>query len=149
MNGHTADDRCYSIGDLARCTGLTDRTIRTYLSMGILEGEKVGGVWRFTQVQADAFMRHPAVRPSILANHNAVVYDFLMGESEEIAKGCMVLDFPRADGERLTEYFCRAITEGDLHDLRFTLDTGKKSVRVILRGHTADLMALVNGYYRE
>ena len=38
----------YSIEDLATFTGLTDRTLRSYLKEGRLTGRKEDGAWRFT-----------------------------------------------------------------------------------------------------
>lgn len=37
-------EKYYVINELVMFTGLTDRTIRNYLSSGILRGEKVDGV---------------------------------------------------------------------------------------------------------
>ena len=63
---HHETGHYYTLGHLSQITGLTDRTLRTYLSKGILEGEKINGVWHFTEVQLDAFFRHPSVRPALI-----------------------------------------------------------------------------------
>ena len=68
----------YLISHLVLSTGLTDRTIRNYIASGILQGEKINGLWHFTPEQVEHFLRHPAVRPSILAKNNGLVYDFLL-----------------------------------------------------------------------
>jgi len=138
----------YTIGHIVQFTGLTDRTIRSYISSGILQGEKINGLWHFTEEQADAFMRHPAVRPSILAKRNAVIYDFLLNEEKKEPQGCMILDFPAGDEKKLTEYFCYSIGQHDLHDFRFSLDRHGGVTRVILKGHTEELLKLVSDYYR-
>lgn len=39
----------YTIKDLSMISGLTDRTLRTYLKMGVLVGEKADGSWRFSE----------------------------------------------------------------------------------------------------
>ena len=52
----------YLISHLVLLTGLTDRTIRKYISSGILQGEKIDGLWHFTPEQVEGFVRHPAVR---------------------------------------------------------------------------------------
>ena len=64
---HHETGHYYTLGHLSQITGLTDRTLRTYLKNGILEGEKISGIWHFTEAQLDAFLRHPTVRPSIQA----------------------------------------------------------------------------------
>ena len=47
------DERTYDLNELAQMTGFTTRTLRTYLKQGLLHGEKVGGVWRFTPEELD------------------------------------------------------------------------------------------------
>ena len=75
-----ATENYYLINHLVLITGLTDRTIRNYISNGILHGEKINGLWHFTSEEVESFIAHPAVRPSILAKHNSAVYDFLLGQ---------------------------------------------------------------------
>lgn len=149
MKDYSAEGNYYVIGHVTQFTGLTDRTIRNYISMGLLQGEKINGLWHFTEEQVDAFMRHPGVRPSILAKRNAVIYDFLLDEKKKEPQSCMVLDYPCGEEKKLMEYFCRTITEGEFHDFRFTLDRVGDVARVILRGRTEELLALVNGYGKE
>ena len=50
-------EKYYVINELVMFTGLTDRTIRNYLSSGILQGEKVDGMWRFTSDQVEEFVK--------------------------------------------------------------------------------------------
>ncbi len=137
----------YCIGHLVQCTGLTERTIRTYLASGILQGEKINGVWHFTPEQVDAFLRHSAVRPSIQAKNNGVVYDFLLNPSRENHRCCMILDLPGDDPKALTEFFCYAICNGDFHNFQFAFDSLDKTPRVILRGETGVVLQLVKEYY--
>ncbi len=139
----------YCIGHMVQLTGLTDRTIRSYLAAGLLEGEKINGVWHFTPEQVDAFVRHPAVRPSILAKSNSLVYDFLGNPSREAHRCCMVLDFPGDTPKALTKFFCCAICNGDFHDFQFAFDGLDKTPRVILRGETAAVLRLVKEYYSQ
>ena len=60
MNNELLHDETYTIGQVVMMTGLTDRTIRNYLALGFLEGEKQDGQWRFTAEQLEVFMRHPS-----------------------------------------------------------------------------------------
>ena len=85
-------EKYYVINELVMFTGLTDRTIRNYLSSGILQGEKVDGMWRFTSDQVEEFVKHPAVRPSILAKKNGLVYDFLADDQKKTQEVCVILD---------------------------------------------------------
>lgn len=137
----------YVLGHLVQFTGLTDRTLRNYISMGILEGEKINGLWHFTPEQVEVFVRHPAVRPSILAKRNAIVYDFLLDTKKRTHQACIILDFPGEDEKSLMEYFGYSICNGDFHDFRFSFDSIEGEPRVILRGNTHELMRLVDNYY--
>jgi len=130
-------------------TGLTDRTIRSHIANGFLQGEKINGIWHFTPEQVDAFMRHPAVRPGITAKNNGLVYDFMLNPSGEEHRCCMVLDLPGAEKTGLTEFFCYAIGREDLHNFQFSFDGLDKTPRVILRGNTKEVLRLVNGYYSQ
>lgn len=148
MTDTGATGNYYTIGHIVQFTGLTDRTIRSYIASGILQGEKINGLWHFTEEQADAFMRHPSVRPSILAKRNAVIYDFLLDEKKETPQSCMILDFPAGEEKKLTEYFCYSISQHELHNFSFSMDRVGSVTRVILRGHTEELLELVNAYHR-
>ena len=63
MEDTNATGKYYCIGHIVQFTGLTDRTIRSYLANGILQGEKINGIWHFTPEQVDAFLRHPRSVP--------------------------------------------------------------------------------------
>lgn len=135
----------YSIRQLAECTGLSDRTIRNYLASGILEGEKTEGGWRFTPEQVEEFVRHPAVRPSILAKNHGAVYDFLATPHCDKSEICLILDLPGRDREGVSRYFCEKITQGLYTNLRFTFDGVQKAPRVILTGDTREVMEIIQG----
>lgn len=76
------EENLYLINHLVLITGLTDRTIRSYISSGILKGEKINGIWHFTAEEVEDFIKNPAVRPSITAKNNAIIYDFLLDNSK-------------------------------------------------------------------
>ena len=137
----------YNINSIVMISGLTDRTIRSYISSGILEGEKINGLWHFTPEQVEAFLRHPAVRPSILAKNNGMVYDFLLEDKKQNQETCIILDLPGADEKETAEFFCYAINNGDYSDLQFRFDSVSGTPRIILRGAPAQVLALVNAYY--
>lgn len=149
MNDKNEIGNYYVMGHLVQFTGLTDRTLRNYISMGILQGEKINGLWHFTPEQVENFVRHPAVRPSILAKRNAIVYDFLLDTKKNSQQTCIILDLPGEDEKSMMEYFAYAINNGNLHGFRFSFDSVEGVPRVILRGETTEVMELVNGYYNR
>ena len=86
----------YTLEDVAAMSRLSTRTIRNYMSMGLLEGEKTDGVWQFTAEQFSAFLRQDMVRQSVRAKANGMVYDFLLQERRREKDACAVLDLPAA-----------------------------------------------------
>ena len=108
----------YVINHLVMFTGLSDRTIRNYIASGILQGEKINGLWHFTPEQVEEFVRHPAVRPSILAKNNGLVYDFLLDTKKTGQEMCVILDTPCADKKTVAECFCYSINSGGYHNIQ-------------------------------
>ena len=139
----------YLIKHLTLITGLTDRTIRNYLTMGILQGEKINGLWHFTPEQVEEFLRHPAVRPSILAKHNSMIYDFLAESKKPAAQICITLDLPDVDKKSVAQFFCYRINHGDFHQIHFSFDVIGTMARIILKGDPTEVMTLINEYYQQ
>lgn len=147
MHNTNATGNYYTINHMTLFTGLTDRTIRNYISSGILKGEKINGLWHFTPEQVDAFIRHPAVRPSIEAKKNGIIYDFLLDTKKTTHEGCFILELPDADEKEVAEFFCYTISNGDFHNIRFSFDSIEKTPRVILKGDIQEVLGLINQYY--
>ena len=139
----------YLISHLVLITGLTDRTIRNYISSGILQGEKINGLWHFTPEQVEEFICHPAVHPSIQAKQNTVIYDFLLDNKKNNCEICLILDIPGRNREDIAEYFCYRISREGFRNIRFSFDGVAKVPRLILKGDTAEVLRLVNGFMQE
>ena len=137
----------YVISDVVMFTGLTDRTIRNYIAMGVLQGEKAEGQWRFTPEQIESFVCNPAVRPSILAKNNSLVYDFLAENKKTKQEICVILDIPSEDKKEVSMFFCGQISEGGYHDIKFSFDGVAKMSRVILKGDAGEVLRLTNAYH--
>lgn len=149
MKDSQATGNFYNISAVTMITGLTDRTIRNYISSGLLSGEKINGLWHFTPEQVEAFIADPAVYPSIRAKNNALVYDFMTDGKKARHETCIILDLPGDDKKTAAEFFCYSINNGDFRNLRFSLDAVKSEPRVILTGDTREVLALVNRYYTQ
>ena len=139
----------YLISHLVLLTGLTDRTIRNYIAMGILCGEKINGLWHFTPEQVEAFVQHPTVRPSIAAKNNGLVHGFLIDANKIKEEACLILDIPGKNKQAVAEFFCYRISNGGYQDIQFSYDGAGKLSRVILKGDAAEIIHLVNEYSRE
>lgn len=143
------EEELYLISHLVLITGLSDRTIRNYIASGILKGEKINGIWHFTPEEADAFIRNPAVRPSILAKNNSIVYDFMINDRKREEEACVILDLPNADIIKTGEFFCFRINSGNYENIKFSLDGCLKTPRVILKGKSADVFEIISEYYKS
>ena len=119
----------YTINDIATMTGLSTRTVREYMKLGFLSGEKENGVWRFTDEAVGALFANGAVAPSIKAKRNALVYDFMLDEKKKNDELCAVLDLMAEgkDAMDISAFFCSAIIT------RKFLSTHRTILRFVLR----------------
>ena len=106
-------------------------------------------MWHFTPEQVEAFLAHPAVRPSILAKHNGIVYDFLLDGKRSTKQTCMILDLPGENCKDLGEYFSYTISNDGYQNIRFSFDGVGTTPRVILAGDAEEVLRLVNSYYNR
>ena len=143
------EEELYLISHITLITGLSDRTIRNYIASGILKGEKINGIWHFTPEEVDAFIKNPAVRPSIVAKNNSVVYDFMLNDSKKEEETCVILDLPKCDIKETAEFFCYGVSNGDYKDINFSFDGNYKTPRIILRGKPSDVFGLIGDYYKS
>ena len=139
----------YLIRHLVIFTGLSDRTIRNYISAGLLQGEKINGLWHFTPEQVQCFICHPAVRPSILAKQNSASYDFLLDNKKNTCESCLILDLPGKNKKEIAEYFCYQISNEGYDNIHFSFDGVPSVPRIILKGDTTQVLRLVNGYMQK
>ncbi len=137
----------YTIGHLTQFTGLTDRTIRTHLQLGFLQGEKINGIWHFTAEQVEEYIQNPAVAPSVQAKANGLVYDFLLNQKKTATQACIILDLPNTDPQTVADHFCYAICNGPYSGLQFSFRHLKGAPRVILTGDTSQVLELANSWF--
>ncbi len=145
-------ERYYSIKDVATMTGLTTRTLRNYLNLNILCGEKNEGTWQFSEEDIEEFMSNASVQSSIKAKNKSIVYDFLINDFKKTNEICLVLDIPeQAEKEKeIVDYFCEqvsALENGS--NIQFVLERQGKIPRIILRGNEKTVMMLMNQYYQR
>lgn len=137
----------YTINDVAQMTGLSTRTVRNYLKMDLLEGEKADGVWQFTPEQVSDFLSHPTVKPSIQAKRNATVYDFLADRKKKINSACVMLDLnaDSQEAQEVSDFFCTAVHGFGGLEFSYSYDQGY--VRVILSGPEDAVAEILGRYY--
>ena len=140
----------YTINEVATMTGLTTRTIRNYLKSGLISGEKINGIWMFSSEDFNAMLNNPAIKPSIQAKNNSVVYDFIADDRKKVNKICTILDLfvENNEAEEISQFFCNTINSyADIGDLSFKFEKHGRNVRVILSGADEVVMEIVNRYY--
>lgn len=140
----------YTINEVATMTGLTTRTIRNYLKSGLINGEKINGIWMFSSEDFEAMLNNPAIKPSIQAKNNSVVYDFIADNRKKVNKICTILDLFVEDNEaeEISQFFCNTINSyADIGDLSFKFEKHGRNVRVILSGADEVVMEIMNRYY--
>jgi len=138
----------YTIADIVEITGLSDRTIRSYISQKVLEGEKIEGAWRFTPEQLSTFMNDRNVLPGIRAKKNAIIYDFLSDTHRREQELCLMVDLPGVDSRAVSLFFCDTINDGGYESIRFSFDSlGGQTPRVILKGKPDQVLGLMQRFY--
>ncbi len=140
----------YNLNEVAMITGLTTRTLRNYLRLDLLKGEKVDGNWSFTEEELDKFMSNPAAKQAIAAKRNAVVYDFLSDPFKKGNRICTIMDLPVSDEEamEISAFFCGLINKNG-HDISFKFNIEKGFARFILSGSEDTVTELMKAYYEK
>ena len=138
----------YNLNQLATITGLTTRTLRNYLKLDLLKGEKIDGNWIFTEEEVGEFMANPVARQAIDAKNTGVVFDFLADTYKKSNRICTILDFPVAMDEamEISKFFCQEINQNG-SDIVFKFSYERNLARVILSGAEESVMDIMNAYY--
>ncbi len=140
----------YTLEQLSIITGLTTRTLRSYLSQGLLHGSKQNGKWTFTDEQVEHFLNQSVVSQLLHTKKLAHVYDFLGQRHKSISELCVVLDLPAtpAAAEEAAAFFCSAVNncpEGSRVHFSFEWDAG--CARLILTGPESIVQPILAGWY--
>ena len=144
----TSDREFITIAELAKVTGLTDRCIRNHIAKGYLAGDKVDGAWRFDEEQLGAYLQHPAVKPSIIARKNSIVYDFILDTYKKQPQVCFVLDMPDLEeAGRAAEFFLAEMNTEKYRGVLYSFSNLDGMPRVILSGDAQAALALIAKYH--
>ena len=140
----------YTINDVATMTGLTTRTVRNYMKLGMLDGEKIDGVWQFSLESVSAFMADKNVQPSIQAKKNGVVFDFLANQYKKVNEICTILDFPVSEEEamEISSFFCKEVNAPGVENMKFNFSYSNGMARVILKGTEDFVSEVMKKYYK-
>ncbi len=142
----------YTINQVAVMTGLSTRTIRNYLKSGLINGEKVEGVWLLSAEEYGNMLANPAIKPSIKAKSNAIVFDFLADDRKKSNKICTILDLyaDEREAEEISQFFCDTINNNySTSELTFKFEKNNRNIRIILSGAEEIVADLIKQYYGE
>lgn len=139
----------YTLNDLALMTGLTTRTLRNYLKMGILKGERVEGIWSFTEEEMAEFFDNPYVISGVQAKNRAIVFDFLSQNKKQQNEICSIIDLciKEKKAEEISTFFCEKVGKRNEERIKVACERNGDSLRVILRGPANSVMEILNEYY--
>lgn len=147
----------YTLNQLSTMTGLTTRTLRNYLNLKILQGDKTNDGWQFSEDQVEEFVTHPSVRPSIQAKQNAIVYDFLLHSINPCDESCVLLNRKQGQkkAEEMSQFFCDRVDMADcpLDDptdfIRFAFSYEHETARFILSGSKRRVKEIMDAFYAK
>lgn len=141
-------DKYYTLNDLALMTGLTTRTLRNYLKMGVLKGERMEGVWKFTEEDVAEFFDNPYVISGVQAKNRAIVFDFLAENKKQTNEICTIIDLyvEQREAEEVMDFFCEKVSDRE-ERIKVSFEKNGTYVRVILRGFEDAVMEILNAYY--
>ena len=132
-----------TIEDISLMTGLSTRTIRSYLASGQLKGQKTDGAWQFTQEQFSAFLQQDMVRQSARAKENGKIYDFLLAGKHPESTACLIWDWPAEGGEEECRLRERLLEEVNRRGVTCAYHYENGAARAILTGSPAALGGLL------
>ena len=144
-------EKYYTLNEVAMMTGLTTRTLRNYLKMNVLKGEKIDGIWKFTEEEFAEFIQNPYVKPSLQAKNKAIVFDFLAQNEKRTNEICTIIDVceDSNEAEEISAFFCEEINKRNEGKINFSYEKNGSYVRVILRGYEDTVMEILNAYYEH
>lgn len=124
----------YSINELSTISGFTTRSLRNFIQMEFLKGEKFNGEWRFSLEQIEDFFSNPNIKEGIKSKSNSVVYNYLLNKPQKDTI-CSIIDLNLTPNETktLSEKICQMINDSNA-DVEFKFSAHNGNVRIIISG---------------
>ncbi len=144
-------EKYYNINEVAMMTGLTTRTVRNYLKQGLVSAEKIDGVWKFSPENFGEMLSVPAVKQSVKARNNSVIFDFIANDRKRENKICLCFDLyvDESEAEEISGFFCDKINSCGADDICFNFEKNGRNARIILSGPEDTVSAILTEYYSE
>ena len=141
----------YTINQVAMMTGFTTRTLRNYIKMGILVGDKEDGIWKFSSEDFENFISNPNVAPSLKSKRNAQVFDFLTNDTKKENHICTIMDLYIEEEEykEVAEFFCKVMNSGKVPCTQYSMQRKGNNTRIILSGPEDVITSIMDQYNKE
>lgn len=121
---------------------MPERTIRRHMKLGLLEGEKVGGTWRFSEDNLHAYVSHPMMKSAQTKLKLHVLFDYLNGFSEHTDEMVIIQqlkNLPMREKKALSMF----VNQFN-HPFYFHLDQKSNVIVVTFKGKKEDALALLH-----
>lgn len=99
------EEKLYSIQEVAKFTRLTDRTIRNYLAKGNLKGIKIGGQWRFSEMDLCNLLANDQFENDMKRQVENKLVDFFVSNEVEDSNVCLVFKITILNQQRRDCFF--------------------------------------------
>ncbi len=152
-------EKLYTAEDVVQITGLTLRTIRSYIKSGKLKGRRIGVQWRFTAADIEALFETPGSTGTAEAEKKAEE----LSETEKQAKrflerakaprssACVIVDMPGVTEQEARFLFGRLQSLAAVYqdgpkrlDLSYEYDADKEQARYVFDGAIDSACAMMN-----
>lgn len=142
------EQKWYTVAEVAKMTGLTDRTIRNYLKDGTMHGKKIGVQWRFTEEDINALFQDVDFSQKLAKPEHNLIETFLLEEKEKAAE-CHILDFPEVSRDKwdiLLQKIRKNMKNTKSSELRFAWEYTEERnlLRIVVAGEPEMVRKMTN-----
>ncbi|SHO53250.1 class I SAM-dependent methyltransferase [Anaerocolumna xylanovorans] len=142
------EKKIFTIADISKMTGFTDRTIRNYMKRGLLKGSLVKGTWYFDNGNLEDFLEERFVKQGLKGKAESLVEHFLKGRKQAEDTLCSIynMQFDREeDGKKICDRLLNKINTGGYKEIQFSYHYDKKAgkARIILTGRAEEVAEVI------
>ncbi len=130
----------YDIKTLSTMMGVTTRTIRNYMHLGLLKGYIEHGKWCFTSQEIDLFLSNSYVQKELEIKANSIVLDYLK-QNDRYEIGCFVMNLSSIEYEKKLPEILNCVNERK--NVRFFYYKTNKISRICVEGSLDTLSQII------
>lgn len=134
----------YSLSDLSLMSGLTTRTLRNYLALGILNGTKEGNKWFFSEENCYDFFSNNMVKHSIEAKGFGLITDSFNYQKKD--KICSIINIKVAEFFKFNKLMQEELKE--YTNFNYKMDKYLDNIRIIFSADINQTIKFI-GFIRD